>query len=106
MSVRPLILGYLLARPDTSGDLVDWLHSELANYAEREGFALAEVFVERENSSSPALSALIDALRRGEAKAVVVPALDHLSGFPCGPHSLRLLLERETGACVHVVYLS
>jgi hypothetical protein len=90
-------------RPDTAHALLDWLRSELADYAEREGFALVEVFVERTGNNA-ALSALMDALRLHEAKAVVVPALDHLSQFPGRRLALRLLIERETGARVHVVY--
>ncbi|PZS26827.1 MAG: hypothetical protein DLM59_17505 [Pseudonocardiales bacterium] len=98
------MLGYLQVRPGPTSELLDWLHSDLVTYAEREGFALADVFVERADSGRAALSGLVEALKHQEIGAVVVPALEHLSGFPGGRQALRLLIERDTGARVHVVY--
>ena len=104
MSLRPVILGYVRADAAATDDLLGWLHGELASYAEREGFSLAAVFVERSNAGRSALMALVGALRRREAEAVVVPALDHLSRISAGRHALRNLIERESGARVLVMY--
>jgi len=106
MSVRPLVFGYLRTQPGVTDGLVAWMRGDLADYAEREGFALAGVFVEHADGGSSALMALIDALNRHEAQAIVVPALQHFSLDPADGHALRLLVERETGAPVLVMYPS
>jgi hypothetical protein len=104
--VRPVIFGYVHVLPTTSRRLVAHLRATLADYAERECFTLAEVFVERTDADRSALTALIEALDRREAVAVVVPALDHFSAVPSARQAIRRYIERETGARVLVMYPS
>lgn len=106
MSVRPVVLGYLRTPDGATDDVLAWLQRELADYAEREGFCLAAVFVERTGAGSAALTAVMDALKRREAQAVLLPALEHLSPSPASRQALRHLIERETGAQVLIMYPS
>ncbi len=54
----------------------------------------------------PALTAMIDALDRREAQAVMIPSLDHLSTVPSARQAMRRYIEHETGARVLVMYSS
>jgi hypothetical protein len=104
--MRPLIIGYLNPRPFTSDEEVARLKRELTSYADREGFSLADIYVEQVGSHASAFNALIDAVKRQDVQAVVVPALYHLARFPGLQLAMKELLERETGARVLVVYPS
>jgi len=46
-NVNPPILGYVRALPELADVAIDLLTGELANFAQREGFALAGVYIER-----------------------------------------------------------
>lgn len=104
--MRPLAFGYLNPRPFTSSDDVAELKRELSAHANREGFSLADIYVEQIDSSASAFNALIEAMKRDEAPAVVVPALYHLARFPGLQLAMKEHLERETGARVLVMYPS
>ena len=106
MSVRPVVLGYLRTPNGTTDDVLAWLHRELADYAEREGFSLTAVFVERTGAGSAALTAVMDALKRRAAQAVLLPALEHLSPSPANRRVHLHLIERETGAQILIMHPS
>jgi nucleotide-binding universal stress UspA family protein len=96
---RPLLLGYLRKYPTMSDAELELAKKRLAEFAEREGFALGTVYVEHLHNDPAAFDALIEAANRYEVTAVVVPTAIHLS--PVGAlQSKKARLERETGARV------
>jgi hypothetical protein len=80
-----------------------FLREALGAYAERAGYALAEVFVEREESRSSAFAALMDALYLSERPVVIVPSLCHFAHLPGLRLAMKQRIERETGALVIVM---
>ena len=55
----------------------------LAGFASREGYALGGVFTDVRSHTESGLNALLEAIQRGDAVAVVVPDLDHLRHVGC-----------------------
>jgi hypothetical protein len=101
LPMRPLLFGYLNYWPAASEARRSAFTRALAAYAVTEGFALADIFVERVGGRGAAFAALLRAVERDEARAVAVPALDHLARVPGVPLA-RERLEGE-GARVLVV---
>lgn len=75
----------------------------LGEYAEREGYALAEVFTERDESGSSAFASLMDALYLSERPIVIVPSMGHFAHLPGLQSALKERIEQETGAVVFVI---
>ncbi|HYU85880.1 MAG TPA: hypothetical protein VEK80_13860 [Kribbellaceae bacterium] len=76
---RPLAFGYLRAHIlMTENELAD-AKADLADFAAREGFCLAAVFVERIDRAPAAFTALVAEVKCSEAQAVIVPGLHHLA---------------------------
>jgi hypothetical protein len=102
--MRPLVYGYIRRFPRDSRSQRDCLRAGIEGYAEREGLALAEVFVEESLAEGygerPAFTALIEALRSMEGYGVIVPGLWHLSRFSGVQFFICSLIQRETGAQV------
>jgi hypothetical protein len=102
--VKPILFGYQTVRVSTPAEEVAKGREELVAFALREGFALAEVFVERDiDRPSSALTALIFAARRSEVAAVAVPTTNDLGRLPRVRWLMRYRLEREAGVRVLVV---
>jgi hypothetical protein len=102
--VKPILFGYQTVRASTPAEEVAKGREELVAFALREGFALGEVFVERDiNRPSSALTALIFAARRSEVAAVAVPTTNDLGRLPRVRWLMRYRLEREAGVRVLVV---
>jgi hypothetical protein len=102
--VRPLIFGYLRFNRVVSAARVADMHRQMADYAEREGFALAEVYVDRHDSNDAGFAGLVDALEREVTAQVLVPALDRRAEFAALQHRMRAILERRTGARVLIMH--
>jgi len=94
--------GYIRLPVGASEQSTQDLRSDLTDYAERQGYTLAEVFAEQEASGSSAFAALIDALKRSRTSIVVVPSLCHFAHLPGLRTAMRDLIEQETGARVVV----
>jgi hypothetical protein len=75
----------------------------LWEYAEREGYVLAEVFTERQESGSSAFASLMDALYLLERPIVIVPSMCHFAHLPGLQSALKERIEQETGAVVVVI---
>ncbi|MBX7266629.1 recombinase family protein [Micromonospora sp. Llam7] len=105
-NVRPLALGYFRVSSGTSGERAKQFRDDIAAYATREGFTLGEVYSDFYESQASGFSALVDALERGEARHVIVPALYHFARSPGIQLPFKEMLERKTGACVVVMYPS
>jgi hypothetical protein len=102
--VKPLLFGYLRMRITDRPGRAATAQRSLRAYAEREGFTLAQVYVEaNENSPCAALTQLIDAVRRCDGAAVAVPDHDDLGIDATARQQLRLRLQREAGVPVIVV---
>ena len=102
--MKPVLYGYQTARAGTPAFEIDRGREALAAFAQREGFALGEIFVERDaNHPSSALTALISAARRSGVAAVAVPTDEDLGRLPRVRRLMRTRLEREAGVQVLVV---
>ncbi|MFB8777136.1 hypothetical protein [Streptomyces broussonetiae] len=82
IQVRRPIYGYVRALPELHITEVLRLSRELHVFAEREGFTLAEVFIERKWLHSVAWDALVTNCQRHSVRNVVVPSSDHLHTLP------------------------
>lgn len=100
--VRPL-LGYLRVPTATPDKEVESLRRELADYANRDGFVLLRVFVDRHGTFTSGFSALFQALHNGAAQHVVVPTLSHFAAINGVRAVMKELLEAQTGARVLVL---
>ena len=101
--MRPLIYGYLRVWTDTTAQDAARTQRELTDYAEREGFTVAEIFVERPYLPVPAFSGLIQAIARTETKDIVIPDLSHFCPFHDLGAAMKAILEHVAGARVWVI---
>lgn len=98
---KPILLGYQTVRVGTPQFEVARGRRVLAKYAAREGFALAEIFVDQDpNRPCSAMAALIEVARRSGVAAIVVPTLTDLGRLPRVQRLTRERLEREAGVRV------
>ncbi len=102
-SVKPLIYGYLRVWTDTSDEEAARTERELIDYTQREGFTVAEIFVERPYLPVPAFDGLVRAIARTETKDIVVPGLSHLSPIHGLGSAMKTILEHVAGARVWVI---
>jgi len=103
MTVRPLIYGYLRIWTDTSEDEAARTERELIDFAERERFTVAEIFVERPYLPVTAFDGLIQAISRTETKDIVVPDLSHFCPYHGLGETMKAILEHIAGARVWVI---
>ncbi|WP_028476961.1 recombinase family protein [Nocardia sp. CNY236] len=75
MTAKPTALGYL--RRDVSGVTQAWHETQIRSLASRMGYELAKTVVFGANTSEP-LARLVDAVRKIDADAVIVPDLHHI----------------------------
>jgi hypothetical protein len=101
--MRLSAFGYLRVIGHVSEQAAQDMRKDLAAYAEREGYTLAKVFMDQEDSGSSAFAALIDALNRSESPVVIVPSMGHFAHLPGLRIAMKNLIERETGAQVLVI---
>ncbi len=102
---RPVMLGYQQVQIGTPAAEVARRWRLLTDYAEQEGYALAEVYVDA-NADRPLSSfhALIAQARRdGEVSVVAIPTGNDLGNDAFARRELWARLRRETGLPVHVV---
>jgi len=102
--MRPVIYGYMrltAGRVDCGEEAR--ARAELAAYAEREGLTLGPVFIEHIRASESAFQTMLDALRQGEVKNVLVPSLWHFARLPGLQEAMRQHIEQETGARLWVM---
>lgn len=103
MSPKGQALGYLRALPGIDmGDVVR-LSGDMARIAEREGFTLTEVFIEKEPARTTALEAMTRYCQRHDIRNVVVPTSEHLNALPLLARVAKELLQEEIGGQVWIV---
>lgn len=71
--IRPVLLGYIRADALTTERDVAQSTSDLSVFADREGYSLGTVFVERTERVPHAFEAMLAEAARTGARAVVVP---------------------------------
>ena len=98
-----MIYGYLRVWTDTTEQDAARTERELTDYAEREGFTVAEVFVERPYLPVPAFSGLIQAIARTETKDIVIPNLTHFCPYHELGETMKAILEHIAGARVWTI---
>lgn len=104
VSVKPVLFGYLRLRVTATSGEETRGRRELAAFAQREGFSLAQVFVDaNENRPHAALCRLIHVARQCDGAAVAVPHLGHLGSGPQARQEMRRRLERESSARLLIV---
>lgn len=81
-TIRPPAYGYVRALPELRASAVAQLQSELARFAHREGFALAEVFMEQRWLHTVAWDALVASCKQHGVRNVVAPDYRHLHSLP------------------------
>jgi hypothetical protein len=101
-STRPLMLGYLRVHALASNADANEIREPFESFAEREGYALGNVFIEQDCTAPGGFTALIDAVKSADAQAVAVPNLVHLAVLGAQP-PLAEFLQRATGAQVLVM---
>ena len=99
-STRPLLFGYLRLRISDSPDAVDTGRQLLRDFADAEGFALVDVFVDAdENTPQAALAALIRCVQDADVHlsgiAVAVPDLGHLGANAVTQRQMRARIQTE-----------
>ena len=99
------ILGYMLLRAGMTADEEIGLRQEIVSCAADQGFRLVGVFVERDDSPGlHAYAELMDALRSGPSRLVLVPSADHFGLLPGVRRAMVHWIERETGATVLILH--
>ena len=96
---RPLMLVYVRAHLLMTWDELADAKADLAHFAAAEGYTFGTVYTERIDRAPAAFHALMDAVKREEASAVVVPSLHHLAVLGA-PLAMKEHLEHYTGARV------
>ncbi len=100
-NVRHLQFGYLrLHLLMTETELTD-TKERLHYFAQCEGYSLGTVFVEQDHTVPAGFEALIAAVKHYDARAVVVPSLQHLAVLGTPP-ALRAYVQSVTGVPVLV----
>ncbi len=107
--VRPLAFGYLRVQPGDSVEVHTGLVEDIRRFADDEGLTLAEVYTDPydapdERQGRSAFCALMDALRRSDAEAVIVLSPGHLSRQPYGYRMRTTIIEVEAGARLLVIH--
>jgi hypothetical protein len=96
---RPLLLGYVRQQLVASDRRMDETIQRLRCIADRQGFILGTVFVEPPDANLVAFGALVEAVERHRALAVVLPNLLHFA-LLWPPSTIRSQFEHLTGARV------
>lgn len=97
---KPLMFGYLRVRQLADDVTPGEISAQFAEYADTEGYALAGVFVDQDSTRPRGLDALIDAVKKFDARAVAVPTLDHLAVLASSQPPLVKFVQNATGAQV------
>jgi len=97
-----LMFGYLRVQLLAAGTTREQVCGRFDSYAQVEGYAMGAVFVDQAGTAPAGFAALIEAVKRYDARAVAVPTLEHLAVLGAPP-PLREFLQRSTGAQVLVM---
>ncbi len=99
--MKPLLYGYMRVDSEQPDEVLRCAEQSLLAYADMEGYCFAALFYEFQPGFRGAFNELIETLKRTEARHVIVPSLDHMSGHAVLCYAMLEQLELETGALVH-----
>lgn len=99
---RPLLIGYLQRQLLVTDEQVEAVKREFAAYAQEEGYSMGFTYVEYPGRWPAAFEALIEAVKRYEITAVILPSLLHFAALDASS-GFREHFEGATGARVLVV---
>lgn len=71
--VRPTMLGYIAADPLSTERELATSTAALAAFADREGYALGTVYIDRTGTPPAAFAAMLEEAARTGARAIVMP---------------------------------
>jgi DNA invertase Pin-like site-specific DNA recombinase len=106
---KSLAFGYLRLSATDSPDVTDRLITALHAHAEREGLALADIYIDLldppvDHPDRSGFCTLMDALRRHDTCTVLIPTPEHLSRRPDSYTARRTIIEAEAGARLLVIH--
>jgi hypothetical protein len=99
--IKPLLLGYIREHFLMTAAELAQTKAQLVTFARAEGFTLHAIYVERIETAPAAFGALVEAVQRYHATAVVLPNLHHMTMLGA-PTSIKGHFEHLTGARVLV----
>jgi hypothetical protein len=99
-----LLFGYVRALPELDSATVACRIDELADFAAREDFLLAGIYVERRWLHSVAWDALVTDCYRYDVRNVVVPDSKHLHTLPALSFVMQSVIEDAIGGHVWFVH--
>jgi len=94
---KPLLLGYLRRDLLAAGRQVEELERLMTQFARAEGFSMGFTYVEEPTTWPSTFKALIAAVNRYQASAVIVPQLSHLTTSDAS-FDAKTTFEQETAA--------
>ncbi|MEU9276536.1 hypothetical protein [Streptomyces sp. NPDC048341] len=100
---RPLCAGYLRRLDGVDEPVEQRLIADMCALAEREGFTLTLVFIEKRPARTAALDAVTRYCQRHGIHDVVVPSRDHLNTLPSLAYLAEELLHQDIGGQVWIV---
>ncbi|WP_314410102.1 hypothetical protein [Streptomyces sp. DSM 40484] len=99
----PLCVGYLRLRLSDDDQTEQQHVAAIAAFAEREGFAVSLVFVEKRWQRTIALHAMTAYCQAQSIRNVIVPTSEHLNHVPMLAGLSKDLLEQDIGGQVWIV---
>ncbi|MBD2828155.1 recombinase family protein [Streptomyces globisporus] len=96
--MNPLIFGYMRVLDDMTDEEAKKKQDELNAYAENNGYQLAAVFHEYVSGAQSAFGELVEAVKRAEAKHVVVTSYRELALNKSLQDAMLTHLSYATGA--------
>ena len=107
-SVKPFLFGYLRLRITAGLSAAESGRRLLAEFADAEGFALVDVYIDADESRPlAALASMLRCIRTSDADArgiaVAVPDLGHLGADPMTQRRMRVWIQRQAHVRLIVV---
>ena len=99
---RPLCAGYLRRLDGVDDQVEQQLIADMCALAQREGFTLTLVFIEKRPSRTAALDAVTRYCQHHGIRDVVVPSSEHLNTLPSLAYLAEELLQEEIGGQVWI----
>lgn len=99
---RPLCAGYLRRLDGVDEQMEQQLIADMVALAEREGFTLTLVFIEKQAGHTAALHAVTRYCQRHDIRNVVVPTSEHLNHLPSLAYLAKELLQQDIGGRVWI----
>jgi hypothetical protein len=99
---RPLCAGYLRRLDGIDAQVEQQLIVNMCALAEREGFTLTLVFIEKQPGHVVALHAVTRYCQNHDIRSVIVPSSEHLNQLPTLAYLAQELLQQDIGGQVWI----